>query len=191
MPFAIRPTEIPGVLEIESPVHGDSRGFFTEVFNAERWRPEGFSEDFAQDNVSCSARGTMRGLHYQIEPHGQGKLVRCLRGSVFDVAVDIRRGSPTFGRWVGRTLTVANGLAMWVPAGFAHGFLVLEDETLVLYKCTTCYTPAAERAIVYNDPAIGIVWPIPAEHFSPKDLAAPMLAKADYNFVYQGESLPR
>jgi dTDP-4-dehydrorhamnose 3,5-epimerase len=188
MPFAIRPTEIPAILEIESPVHGDSRGFFTEIFNAERWQPEGFNESFQQDNLSCSARGTMRGLHYQIEPHGQGKLVRCLRGSVFDVAVDIRRGSPHFGRWVGRTLTGANGLAMWVPAGFAHGFLVLEDETLALYKCTSCYAPAAERSILYNDPAIGIAWPIPALHFSPKDLAAPTLAKADYNFVYDSKN---
>ncbi len=184
MPFAIRPTELPGILEVESPVHGDSRGFFTEIHNAERWAAAGLTETFQQDNLSCSARGTMRGLHYQIHPHAQGKLVRCLRGSVFDVAVDIRRGSPTFGRWVGRTLTAANGLALWVPAGFAHGFLVLEDETLALYKCTACYAPAAERSILWNDPAIGIAWPISAEHFSAKDLAAPALADADYTFVY-------
>jgi len=187
MAFAIRPTELSGVLEIESPVHGDSRGFFTEVHNAERWAAAGFAEQFQQDNLSCSARGTMRGLHYQILPHGQGKLVRCLRGSVFDVAVDIRRGSPTFGRWVGRTLTGANGLALWVPVGFAHGFLVLEDESLVLYKCTTCYMPSAERSIIWNDPAIGIQWPIAAVHFSPKDTAAPPLSGADYNFTYTPE----
>jgi len=187
MPFAIRPTELPGILEIESPVHGDARGFFTEIHNADRFGPAGFTETFQQDNLSCSAKGTLRGLHYQILPNGQGKLVRCLRGSVFDVAVDIRRGSPTFGKWVGRTLTGANGLALWVPAGFAHGFLALADETYVLYKCTTCYAPQAERAIIWNDPAIGIDWPIPPAHFSPKDLAAPLLANADYNFVYTPE----
>lgn len=184
MPFAIRPTQIPDVLEIESPVHGDSRGFFTEIFNADQWRPAGFNHEFQQDNVSLSMKGALRGLHYQIEPHGQGKLVRCLRGSVFDVAVDIRRGSPHFGKWVGRTLTAANGLAMWVPTGFAHGFLVMEDETLVLYKCTTCYAPQAERSVLWNDPAIGIAWPAPAANLSPKDAAAPKLADADYNFVY-------
>src|SRR6185436_20628412 len=134
MSFAIRATELPGILKVESPIHGDGRGFFTEIHNAERWAASGFTETFQQDNLSCSARGTLRGLHYQIQPHGQGKLVRCLRGSVFDVAVDIRRGSPSLGKWVGRTLSGANGLAMWVPAGFAHGFLALEDETIVIYK---------------------------------------------------------
>jgi len=185
MSFAVRHTELPGVIEIQSEVHGDPRGFFTEVFNTERWLPAGFPETrFLQDNVSCSARGTLRGLHYQKDPHGQGKLVRCLQGGVFDVAVDIRRGSPTFGRWIGRTLTGSNGLALWVPAGFAHGFLVLEDQTLVLYKCDACYAPQAERSILWNDPAIGIEWPGPATSLSDKDKAAPTLANADYNFVF-------
>jgi dTDP-4-dehydrorhamnose 3,5-epimerase len=186
MPFAIRNTELPDILEIESPVHGDPRGFFTEIYNAGRWTEAGFPERrFVQDNLSCSARGTLRGLHYQIDPHGQDKLVRCLRGKVYDVAVDIRRGSPHFGRWVGRTLTGDNGAALWVPSGFAHGFLVLEDDSLVLYKCTACYAPQAERSILWNDPAIGIVWPEQATSLSAKDAAAPTLAGADFNFVYQ------
>jgi len=187
MPFAVRHTELPGVLEVESPVHGDARGFFTEIYNAERWLPAGFPEQrFLQDNLSCSGRGTLRGLHYQIDPHGQGKLVRCLRGSVYDVAVDIRRGSPTFGQWIGRTLTGENGLALWVPAGFAHGFLVQADESLVLYKCDACYAPEFERSILWNDPAIGIEWPIEATSLSEKDRIAPPLADADYNFVFAG-----
>ncbi len=189
MPFAVRKTELPGVLEIESPVHGDDRGFFTEIYNADRWIPEGFPKlQFAQDNLSASSRGTLRGLHYQLEPNAQGKLVRCLQGSVFDVAVDIRRGSPTFGQWTGRTLTARGGVALWVPAGFAHGFLVLEDSTLVLYKCTACYAPHAERSIVWNDPAIGIAWPAPATSLSKKDADAPTLANADFNFVYRGDA---
>lgn len=185
MPFAVRKTEIPGVIEIESPVHGDDRGFFTEIYNTERWLPAGFPvQRFVQDNLSCSSRGTLRGLHYQIDPHSQGKLVRCLRGSVFDVAVDIRRGSPTFGRWIGRTLTGQNGLALWVPAGFAHGFLVLEDQSFVLYKCNACYAPNAERSILWNDPSIGILWPEPVTSLSKKDADAPSLDRADFNFVY-------
>jgi dTDP-4-dehydrorhamnose 3,5-epimerase len=186
MEFAIRNTELSGVLEITSPVHGDARGFFTEVYNADRWLPAGFPEQvWVQDNLSLSARGALRGLHYQLEPHGQGKLVRCLQGSVFDVAVDIRRGSPSFGQWVGRTLTGQNGLALWVPSGFAHGFLVLEDQTLVFYKCDACYAPEAERSIVWNDPAIGIEWPEPATSLSRKDADASTLADAEYNFVYE------
>jgi dTDP-4-dehydrorhamnose 3,5-epimerase len=189
MPFAIRKTELPGVLEVESPVHGDGRGFFTEIYNTDRWSPAGFPKlQFAQDNLSCSSRGTLRGLHFQVEPHAQGKLVRCLQGSVFDVAVDIRRGSPTFGKWAGRTLTARSGLALWVPTGFAHGFLVLEDNTLVLYKCTTCYAPQAERSILWNDPAIGIAWPQPATSLSKKDADAPPLSGADFNFVYRGDA---
>lgn len=185
MAVSIAPTEIPGVLLLESPVFEDSRGFFTEVFNAGDFRAAGFDRTFLQDNLSCSSKGTVRGLHFQIEPHGQGKLVRCLQGSVYDVAVDIREGSPTFGRWVGRTLTRENGRALWVPVGFAHGFLALEDASLVLYKCTTCYAPHADRSILYNDPAIGIEWPVTPSSISDKDARAPLLEDADYNFVYE------
>lgn len=189
MPLAIRKTELPGVLEIQSPVHGDDRGFFTEVYNADRWTAEGFPRlHFEQDNLSCSTRGTLRGLHYQIEPFSQGKLVRCLRGSVYDVAVDIRRGSPTFGKWVGRTLTQRGGLALWVPEGFAHGFLVLEDETLIVYKCTSCYAPHAERSIRWDDPALEITWPIQATALSKKDADAPVMADAEFNFIYRPDA---
>ena len=129
----------------------------------------------------------MRGLHYQIEPHGQGKLVHVIRGRAFDVAVDIRRGSPTFGQWVGRELSGDTGLALWVPPGFAHGFLALEDDTLLLYKCTAHYAPEAERAIHYACPELAIAWPMAATAVSEKDEAAPSLANAEYNFEFKSE----
>ena len=180
----MRKTEISDVLEIESPVFRDDRGYFTEVHNAGAWAEAGFDHTFVQDNMSVSAKGTLRGLHYQVNPDGQGKLVRALRGSVFDVAVDIREGSPTFGKWVGRTLSEDNGLALWVPVGFAHGFLVLEDNTQILYKCTHFYTPEAERTIVYNDPAIGIEWPFEPTELKERDAEAPGLHEAERNFTY-------
>jgi len=185
MPVKIAATEIPEVLVIETGMVRDDRGFFSETYSSRMFEQAGFSGTFVQDNLSQSRKGTLRGLHYQIEPHAMGKLVRVVRGSVFDVAVDIRKGSPTFGKWVGRTLTADNRLALWVPSGFAHGFLALEDETLVLYKCTEIHTPECERAIHYADPAIAIEWPIPATLVAPKDEAAPALANADYNFVYR------
>ncbi len=177
-------TEIADVLAIRSPKFGDARGYFTEVHNASAWADAGFDHTFVQDNMSVSSKGTLRGLHYQLHPHGQGKLVRALRGVVFDVAVDIRDGSPTFGKWIGRTLSEENGLALWVPPGFAHGFLVLEDNTQILYKCTYPYTPEAERAIVYNDPEIGIEWPLEATQLKERDAEAPGLHDADRNFRY-------
>ena len=186
MAATISPTEIPDVLEVVAPVFGDERGFFTEVYNASDWGEDLPQLTFAQDNVSSSAKGTLRGLHYQLEPHAQGKLVRVLQGAVFDVAVDIRDGSPTYGKWVGRTLTQMNGVAMYVPPGFAHGFYALEDKTVVLYKCTATYAPKAERGIRFDDPAIGIEWPGPAINLSEKDTNAPTLAGADTNFVYPG-----
>jgi dTDP-4-dehydrorhamnose 3,5-epimerase len=184
MPVKVAPTEIPEVLVVETGVAKDDRGFFSETYSARMFEQAGFRATFVQDNVSGSRRGTVRGLHYQIEPHPMGKLVRVLRGSIFDVAVDIRRGSPTFGKWVGRTLTGDNRLSLWVPAGFAHGFLALEDDTLVLYKCTEIHTPESERAIHFADPEIGIAWPIAATLVTPKDAAAPPLASADFNFRY-------
>ena len=180
----ISQTEIADVLEIRSPVFGDNRGYFTEIHNASAWAAAGFDRTFVQDNVSVSAKGTLRELHYQLHPHGQGKLIRALRGSVFDVAVDIREGSPTFGKWVGRTLSEEDALALWVPAGFAHGFLVLEDNTQILYKCTHPYAPDAERTIVYNDPEIGIVWPAEATQLTDRDAQAPGLHEAERNFRY-------
>ncbi|MBX7259497.1 MAG: dTDP-4-dehydrorhamnose 3,5-epimerase [Candidatus Hydrogenedentes bacterium] len=184
MPVTISQTEIPDVLLIESPVFKDERGFFTEVHSEREWKKAGLDLRFVQDNVSLSARGTLRGLHYQLEPQGQGKFVRVTTGAVFDVAVDLRRGSPTFGKWVGRTLSGENCLAMWIPSGFAHGFVALEDRTYVYYKCTAFWTPELERSLAYDDPAIGIEWPIPATLISPKDARAPRLDSAEYNFEY-------
>jgi dTDP-4-dehydrorhamnose 3,5-epimerase len=183
--LSIKPTEIPDILEFDCPRFGDDRGFFMEVYKQAAAQALGFNETFVQDNMSCSARGTMRGLHYQIEPHAQGKLVHVVRGRAFDVAVDIRRGSPTFGQWVGRELSGDTGLALWVPPGFAHGFLALEDDTLLLYKCTAHYAPEAERAIHYACPELAIAWPEKATAVSEKDEAAPNLPDAECNFAYE------
>lgn len=184
MPVTIRTTEIEGVLEIATGVARDGRGFFSEAYSKTVWNDAGFDEEFVQDNISLSARGTLRGLHYQIEPHAMGKLVRTVAGSVFDVGVDLRRGSPTFGKWIGRTLTADDGLTLYFPGGFAHGFVALEDATLVYYKCTAMHTPQAERVIRYTDPAIGIDWPLEPTIVSEKDAAAPLLADAEHNFAY-------
>ena len=186
MPISFKPTEIDAVWEVNAGVFEDDRGFFMEAYNAATWTEAGFTEPFLQDNVSTSKRGTLRGLHYQLEPHGMGKLVRAMKGSIFDVAVDIRQGSPTFGKWVGRTLSAENKLALWVPSGFAHGFIALEDDSMVWYKCTSTHAPESERSIRYNDPAIGIDWGIEPEVISDKDAVAPLLAEAEYNFAYTG-----
>jgi dTDP-4-dehydrorhamnose 3,5-epimerase len=154
------PTEIPEVLIIEPRIFGDDRGFFFESFNEKTFQDKtGLAVRFVQDNHSCSAKGVLRGLHYQIE-QAQGKLVRVVAGAIFDVAVDIRRGSATFGQWVGCELSAANKRELWVPAGFAHGFLSLNDGTEVLYKTTDYYAPAHERAILWNDPDLAILWPL-------------------------------
>ena len=177
-------TEIEAVLEVRTGRFDDERGFFAESYSQEMWSRAGFVEVFVQDNLSKSCRGTLRGMHYQLDPHGMGKLVRCIQGAVFDVAVDLRRASPSYGKWVGRELSGENGLSLWVPVGFAHGFVALEDETLVHYKCTSMHAPDAERALSYRDPEIAIEWPIPPSVISTKDAAAPMLPEAESNFVY-------
>lgn len=173
-------TEIPEVLILEPKVFGDSRGFFLESFNQRSFaQATGLDVAFVQDNHSRSARGVLRGLHYQLQ-QPQGKLVRVVRGAVFDVAVDVRRSSPTFGRWVGVELTENNHCQLWVPPGFAHGFVVLSDTADFLYKTTDYYAPQYERSIVWNDPAIGIRWPYEgAPALSAKDAAAPGLAQAE------------
>ena len=176
-------TDIDDVLIVEGPVFDDDRGFFCEVYNRTNWAAAGFEHRFVQDNLSLSRRGTVRGMHYQIDPHGMGKYIRVLRGAIFDVGVDLRRGSDTFGMWVGRTLSAENGVGMWIPSGFAHGFLALDDDTLVYYKCTNTYHPASERAIAYNDPDIAIAWPFKPTVVSPKDAEAPRFNDADYNFT--------
>jgi dTDP-4-dehydrorhamnose 3,5-epimerase len=155
----VTPTAIPDVLVIEPRVFGDARGFFFESFNQQAFNEAtGLDLDFVQDNHSRSAKGVLRGLHYQLQ-QAQGKLVRVVRGAVFDVAVDIRKGSPTFGQWAGIELSEDNHKQFWVPAGFAHGFLVLSDSADFLYKTTDYYAPAHERCIAWDDPSIGIRWP--------------------------------
>jgi dTDP-4-dehydrorhamnose 3,5-epimerase len=151
-------TENPGVLVIEPDVFRDPRGFFMETFHAEKFRSQGLPESFVQDNHSRSTRGVLRGLHYQLQ-HPQGKLVRVIYGEIFDVAVDIRTGSPYFGRWVGVVLSEENLKQMYIPPGFAHGFCVLSERADVLYKCTDFYAPGDEYGIAWNDPDIGIEWP--------------------------------
>ena len=172
-------TPLAEVLLIEPAVFGDSRGYFMETWNAERFRQAGIAEEFVQDNQSRSLRGVLRGLHYQ-EPNPQGKLVRCPRGALFDVAVDIRRGSPTFGRHVTALVSAENWRQVYVPVGFAHGFVTLEPNTEVLYKVSAFYSPQHERGIRWNDPALGIAWGVRDGEVvvSPRDLHHPPLASA-------------
>ncbi len=169
----VTPTDIPAVLLIEPDIHQDRRGFFFESWNAEVWRREtGTDEKFVQDNHSLSRRGVMRGMHYQVR-HVQGKLVRAVVGEIFDVGVDLRRSSPTFGRWVGARLSAANKRQLWIPRGFAHGFVALTDMAEVLYKASDYYDPEAERCIRWDDPELGINWPLEgAAILSDKDSAA-------------------
>jgi dTDP-4-dehydrorhamnose 3,5-epimerase len=173
-------TDIADVLILQPKVFGDERGFFMESFNRRTWLEHtGLEFDFVQDNHSRSGRGVLRGLHYQIK-QPQGKLVRVVSGEVFDVAVDVRRSSPTFGRWTGVMLSAENRLQFWIPPGFAHGFMVVSEEADFLYKATDYYAPEFERTIIYNDPALGIVWPegITPE-LSAKDAAAPLFCEAE------------
>lgn len=173
---------IPDVVRLEPRVFGDARGFFYESFNQLAFnQATGLDVEFVQDNHSRSARGVLRGLHYQLTPHAQGKLVRVVRGSVFDVAVDIRRSSPTFGRWVGEELSEDNHRQLWIPPGFAHGFLVLSDTADFVYKTTDYYATVAERCIAWDDPAIGIAWPDAgcAPNLSAKDRLGAAFANAE------------
>ena len=177
------PTKIPDVVILEPKVFGDARGFFTESFNAETFdKATGLRPNFVQDNHSKSAKGVLRGLHYQLD-HAQDKLVRVVQGEVFDVAVDVRRSSPTFGQWVGVHLSAENFRQLWVPKGFAHGFMVLSDTAEFLYKTTDYYDPASERAILWNDPTLAIAWPeipgVAAPSLSGKDQAAKLFAEAE------------
>jgi len=175
-------TPLPGVKLIEPMVHRDERGFFLEVFHAGKFEAQGLDLAFVQDNHSMSRRGTLRGLHLQtVDP--QGKLVRCIEGEIFDVAVDVRRGSPEFGRWYGARLSAENCRLLWIPPDFAHGFCVLSEIAQVEYKCTTLYRPEADLAIAWNDPAFAIEWPLERPLLSAKDAAAPTSAEL-------GERLP-
>jgi dTDP-4-dehydrorhamnose 3,5-epimerase len=183
MPFEFRCLDISDVILVVPKVFGDDRGFFLESYKHSDFAAAGIPEHFVQDNHSRSVKGVLRGLHYQKNPAAQGKLVRCLNGSIFDVAVDIRKGSPTFGMWVSSELTGGNHHMLYVPPGFAHGFLVLTETAEVLYKCTTEYMPSEDRGIIWNDPSIGITWPIPGPILSAKDRVLPLLKDADNNFI--------
>ncbi len=170
-------TALAGVLVIEPRVFADERGFFLETYQAERYGAHGVATTFVQDNFSRSTRGTLRGLHFQ-EPKGQGKLVQVTRGTVLDVIVDVRRGSPTFGKWVGVELSGDQPRQVWIPPGFAHGFCVTSETADFWYKCTTPYAPDCERSIRWDDPAIGVAWPVAQPLLSKKDAQAPLLADA-------------
>lgn len=169
------PTELPGVLIVEPDVHRDSRGFFLETYHAERYRAHGIDAPFVQDNHSQSTAGTLRGLHLQVG-RPQGKLIHVIEGEVFDVAVDVRRGSPTFGRWLSVVLTADNFRQYYIPPGFAHGFCVLSPVAQVEYKCTVFYDPTTEIGIAWNDPSLAIQWPIAEPLLSPRDQKHPSLA---------------
>lgn len=176
------PTAIPEVMVIEPKVFGDARGFFYESFNQQTFNEvTGTNLEFVQDNHSRSTKGVLRGLHYQLPPHAQGKLVRVVRGAVWDVAVDIRQGSPTFGKWVAEELTEYSHKQFWIPPGFAHGFVVLSESADFLYKTTNYYAPQSDRGIVWNDPQIGIQWPDLGMDWllSDKDRKQPLLRDAE------------
>jgi dTDP-4-dehydrorhamnose 3,5-epimerase len=168
-------TDIPGVLIIEPKVFGDARGYFLETFSKKRYEEAGVPLQFVQDNLSFSSRGVLRGLHFQ-NPNSQGKLVSAAMGEIFDVVVDVRRGSPTFGRWLGVNLSSENNRQLWIPPGLAHGFVVLSETALFSYKCTDYYAPKDEHCLLWNDPDIGIIWPLSEDlKLSAKDQAGTRL----------------
>jgi dTDP-4-dehydrorhamnose 3,5-epimerase len=184
MPFIFEKLELPEVISIKSNSFLDSRGYFLESFRESDFISNGINKRFIQDNFSHSIQGTLRGLHYQQNPKAQAKLVFCMRGEIFDVAVDIRKKSPTFGKWIGKILSENNHELLYIPEGFAHGFCVLSDEADVLYKVNQEYSPEHDRGILWNDPTINISWPIKNLILSEKDLVLPLLKDADLNFVY-------
>ncbi len=186
MPFRFERLEIPEVVLIEPRFFSDERGFFMETYKYSEFTAFGIIDRFVQDNHSYSKRGVLRGLHYQNPPKAQGKLVRVIAGEVFDVAVDIRKGSPTYGKWFGVKLSEENKKMLYIPPGFAHGFLVLSETAEVLYKTTEEYSPEHEAGIIWDDPEIGIDWPMKNPILSPKDASWPSLAKAINGFVYKG-----
>lgn len=175
----VQQTPLAGLLLIQPRRFGDDRGFFQECYHRQRYQEAGLAEDFVQDNFSVSARGVLRGLHYQL-PFPQGKLVWVIRGEIFDVAVDLRRQSPTFGRWWGHRLSDSNGLQMYVPPGFAHGFGVLSERAEVFYKCTSLYQQATEHVLRWDDPEVGIDWPIANPQISPRDAAGRSLSQVPH-----------
>ncbi|SFE71980.1 dTDP-4-dehydrorhamnose 3,5-epimerase [Roseivivax sediminis] len=184
----IEETPIPGLLVLEPKRFGDARGFFSESWNQATLEAAGITYDFVQDNHSMSATvGTLRGLHMQTPPHAQTKLVRCGRGRLFDVAVDIRKGSPTYGKWFGVELSFGNGKQLMIPTGFLHGFITREVDTEICYKCTDTYAPDCDRSVRFDDPEIGIDWGLETNPvLSSKDEAAPLLAEINNPFTFEG-----
>jgi len=187
MPFAFKRLEIPGVLLIEPKVFEDERGFFMETYKMPDFVTAGIKGNFVQENHSRSTKGVLRGLHYQNPPFAQGKLVRVVRGEIFDVTVDIRKGSPTWGKWVGVILSEENKNILYVPAGLAHGFCVLSEIAEVIYKTTNVYSAESEAGIIWNDEDLNIEWPVKEPVLSEKDKNLPSLNNADIRFYYGGE----
>ena len=179
--------EIPDVVLVEARSFADDRGSFKETYKWSDYKENDIPTYFVQDNDSHSVRGVLRGLHYQLDPTSQGKLVRVIEGEIYDVAVDLRSGSPTYGRWVAVELSGHNHKQLYVPEGFAHGFQVLSEEAYVVYKVTREYAPEQDRGVAWNDPELAIPWPIREPVLSEKDAALPMLQQADINFVFLGE----
>jgi dTDP-4-dehydrorhamnose 3,5-epimerase len=181
-------TGIPGLLIIEPGIYRDNRGYFYESYNARELEKAGIKEKFIQDNQSKSAYGVIRGLHYQLEPYAQTKLLRVLEGRIYDVAVDVREGSPAYGQWFGLEISSENSLQFYIPKGFAHGFSVLSETAVVLYKCDSYYNPSSEAGIIYNDDSLDIDWKIKPgkEIISPKDTNLPPFEKAELNFKFAG-----
>jgi dTDP-4-dehydrorhamnose 3,5-epimerase len=184
MPFHFKNLEIPGIVLIGPKIFRDERGFFVEMYKHSEFARNGIEEYFVQDNYSRSSNGVLRGLHYQKNPNAQGKLVQCIKGKIFDVAVDIRKGSPTYGRWAGVELSEEDRRMLYVPPAFAHGFVVLSESADIIYKCTKEYSPADDRGIIWNDPDINIKWPVSDPVLSDKDGKHPALKNAENNFAY-------
>jgi dTDP-4-dehydrorhamnose 3,5-epimerase len=184
MPFTFKKLDIPEIILVEAKSFSDSRGFFLEIFKESSFFSYGISTRFVQDNFSNSIRGVLRGLHYQNNPKAQAKLVTTLKGKIFDVAVDIRKNSPTYGKWVGEILSGENHKLLYIPEGFAHGFCVLSKEAEVLYKVNREYSPEHEKGILWNDPEINIKWPIKKLILLEKDLQLPILKEAENTFMY-------
>jgi len=187
MPIDVKPLAIPEVVLITPPIFRDPRGFFSETYNSTMLAAAGIRQAFVQDNHALSrSKGVLRGLHFQVDPHAQGKLVRVVRGAIFDVAVDIRRGSPTYGRHVAATLSAENWAQLWVPVGFAHAYCTLEPDTEVIYKVTDFYAPECDRGLAFDDPDLGIAWPIAAAEaiLSDKDRRHPRLRDLPAFFTY-------
>jgi dTDP-4-dehydrorhamnose 3,5-epimerase len=182
MPFKVKRANIPDILIIIPDIFKDERGFFLEFYKYSDFTSFGIDEYFVQDNYSRSTYGVLRGLHYQKNPYAQGKLVKCIKGKIYDVAVDIRKNSNTYGKWFGTELSEDNNIILYIPTGFAHGFVVLSDTADVLYKCTEEYSPENDRGIIWNDPDINIKWPITNPIISSKDMKNPRLNEADNNF---------